>query len=75
MHYKRGVVFDPLCGRSITNHAVTIVGYGMEKGYQYWLLRNSWGPNWGDGGYFKVARNHKNDCHIGQAAFSVDLDL
>ena len=37
-------------------HAVAIVGWGeTEKGVKYWIVRNSWSVNWGDGGFFKIA--------------------
>ncbi|MFS7934210.1 putative asclepain protein [Helianthus anomalus] len=32
------------------NHQEAIIGYGIEKGVDYWLLKNSWGPKWGGGG-------------------------
>jgi cathepsin B len=39
-------------------HAIVIVGWGVNsKGIQYWLIRNSWGNQEGDGGYFKMARS------------------
>jgi hypothetical protein len=44
-------------------HAVVIVGWGVEGNKPYWIVRNSWGPGWGDGGYFKIARG-KNCCEI-----------
>ncbi|KAM0000517.1 Cysteine proteinase 3 [Helianthus debilis subsp. tardiflorus] len=43
------------------NHAVVAVGYGVENGIPYWLLKNSWGPEWGLNGYFKMERG-KNMC-------------
>uniref|UniRef100_A0A1D1Y688 Cysteine proteinase RD21a n=1 Tax=Anthurium amnicola TaxID=1678845 RepID=A0A1D1Y688_9ARAE len=53
--YKRGV-FNEYCGTT-QNHAVTIVGYGTEGGMDYWLIKNSYGKKWGDGGYIKLRRN------------------
>jgi hypothetical protein len=41
-----------LKGKAV-EHAVVIVGYDNQAGF--WLLRNSWGPGWGDGGYFRVS--------------------
>ncbi|CAN0923806.1 KDEL-tailed cysteine endopeptidase CEP2 [Linum grandiflorum] len=38
-------------------HGVTIVGYGTTKGKKYWLVKNSWGHQWGDQGYFRIQRD------------------
>merc|ERR1712037_324888 len=51
-------------GAKIT-HAVTVVGYGTQGGKPYWLIKNSWGDNWGDGGYVKIVRG-KTACGIAQ---------
>ena len=41
------------------------MGYGREKGLDYWLLKNSWGPNWGEGGYVRVEKGNP-DIKIGR---------
>ncbi|KAL2080015.1 hypothetical protein ACEWY4_023808 [Coilia grayii] len=66
-HYRGGIYSDPQCNQKLTNHAVLIVGYGTENGQDYWLVKNSWGPAWGDKGYVQMARN-KNQCGISNFA-------
>lgn len=51
------------CSQKQINHAVVVVGYGTEKGVDYWLVKNSWGPSWGDKGFIKVRRG-TNECNI-----------
>lgn len=53
--YQSGI-FDS-CNRDATiNHAVLLVGYGVEGNTKYWLVRNSWGRDWGEQGYIRVLR-------------------
>ena len=54
MLYKNGVLDDNACGTEI-NHAVTAVGYGNEEGKEYVIVRNSWGADWGENGYIRMA--------------------
>merc|ERR1719273_1804381 len=57
-------VFDK-CSTTKINHAVTVVGYGTQNGKPYWLIKNSWGDKWGDGGYVRLARG-KMACGVGE---------
>ncbi len=59
--YKRGIFhstglkdsFNPWVA---VNHAVLVVGYGEQLGVKYWIVKNSWGPKWGEEGYFRIIR-------------------
>jgi len=57
--YSSGVFDDStLTDHFDLNHAVVLEGYGTdeETGEDYWLVRNSWGPQWGENGYIRLKR-------------------
>ena len=64
--YTSGIYRSNSCknGPMDVNHAVLAVGYGVEKGVEFLSIKNSWGPAWGDQGFFRIERN-KNMCGIG----------
>ncbi|GER31784.1 cysteine proteinases superfamily protein [Striga asiatica] len=45
------------CG-NVLDHDITIVGYGTDAdGTNYWLVKNSWGQDWGEQGYVRMLRD------------------
>ncbi|CAI0377834.1 unnamed protein product [Linum tenue] len=53
--YESGV-FTGECGTEL-DHGVTAVGYGESGGMKFWLVKNSWGTQWGEEGYIRMQRD------------------
>ncbi|XP_062005810.1 fruit bromelain-like [Rosa rugosa] len=55
--FYTGGVFSKNCGNGVINHSMTIVGMGeTDDSVKYWKLKNSWGQDWGEGGYMRKIR-------------------
>ena len=69
MQYKGGIyehvagLVDNFNRFEETNHAVLLVGYGVENNVKYWIVKNSWGTGWGEHGYFRIKRG-VDECAI-----------
>jgi len=64
--YSSGVLVAPNCSDSC-NHAITAVGYNSNVSTPYYIVRNSWGASWGQGGYINMAMTTGNGtCGINQ---------
>ncbi|GFV53832.1 cathepsin L [Trichonephila clavipes] len=68
MNYESGIYEVDECNPKTLNHGVLVVGYGSEDGKDYWIVKNSWGPDWGEDGYIRMARNKNNMCGIASLA-------
>jgi len=67
MLYEDGI-FDKPCKN--INHAILVMGYKKkehEGDQNYWLVKNSWGPMWGNHGYIKIKQSDNyNSCLLNQ---------
>lgn len=64
--YSSGI-FDPELPPDANikiDHAVSLVGYGVDNGVKYWNVRNSWGPNWGENGHIRIKRAATDDSGV-----------
>jgi len=60
--YESGV-YQHTQGGYLGGHAVALIGWGVEDGTPYWLVKNSWNEDWGNKGLFKIKRGN-NECGI-----------
>ena len=53
--YTGGIFCDTTGDMSVV-HDISVVGYGVENGTKFWKIKNSWGPSWGEKGYYRIVR-------------------
>lgn len=68
--YEEGIWHEPNCSHEANAFfSVLLIGYGTDEFERdYWILKNFFGTNWGERGYFRMSRNQNNHCGIASKA-------
>ena len=74
LHAYTGGVFCDDTGDMEISHDISIIGYGVEDGQNYWLVRNSWGTHFGEDGFFRIVRGVDNIAIESACAWATPKD-
>jgi C1A family cysteine protease len=62
-----GGIYKSVSNKVEGGHAISIIGYNDQE--RYWIIRNSWGPDWGEGGFARISYDDKSGVSISTWAF------
>ena len=71
--YTGGVMDSATCGKNgyyNLDHCVQLVGYNVDASTPYWIVRNSWAGDWGEGGMIYLTMG-ENTCGVADEAMTV----
>lgn len=73
-HYIKGIIKDDCNGDdNELNHSALIVGFDRSGAVPYYIVQNSWGEDFGENGFVKVAIG-RNSCCIASEVSLVKMD-
>lgn len=71
-YYGYGIIDENDCDPQALDHGVLLTGYGTENGKNYWIVKNSWGSDWGESGYFRIVRG-RGACGINSDVSTAEI--
>jgi len=72
-NYTSGIFHDKTGDTDIV-HDISVVGYGVEDGTKFWVVRNSWGSHWGEQGFMRIVRGINNIAIESDCAWATPKD-
>jgi len=69
--YRSGILDGQCMPYQDGDHAMLVVGYGEEGGVPFWKLKNSYGVDFGEGGYVRLRRNDSACRHLGTGSIGL----
>lgn len=69
--FYAGGIYEHVTGEVLGGHAVTIVGY--DDANDAWIVKNSWGVDWGEAGYFRIKRS--DESGVGQDGYLYSVNI
>ncbi|CAL6115442.1 Cathepsin_B [Hexamita inflata] len=70
--FYTGGIYEHVYGQLLDYHRAEVVGYDEEAGVEYWKIKLSFGPDFGEKGFVKIAKG-QNECQIESYAISYDV--
>lgn len=70
--YHSGIMNPSGCSKTVLNHAILLVGWGVEGNTPYWIIKNSWGVSWGEKGYVRLFRG-SGVCGVNLGVTAVNI--